>query len=290
MPLYTPAGGAGDLTPDYIDTTPTAPTAGVREFSRFRARRILAWMGPSGQDTRVQPAMFSNRTVLWMAVNNATAGNGWGFTVTTASGGGTTATAVTLASTNFYTAMTRIRYAATTTAGTTATLRNNTAQWFLSSTANMGGFFAVFRFGVNAAATNQRLFFGFNPSTATMTNVALTGLPNIIGFGVDSGQTTFRFLNNATGTATATDLGANFPANTAATYFYEGSIFAPSGGGQNVFYSLQRLNDGLVASGNVTTNLPALGTMLNWHAWTTNGSSATANSFDLQSVYVETDN
>jgi hypothetical protein len=290
MPLYTPSGAAGDLPTDYIDTTPTAPTTGVRQFSRFRARRILAWIGPSGQDTRIQPSLFSNRTHLWMAVNNTTTGNGWGHAVTVASGGGTTATAVANASTNFYTSMVRMRVATTTTAGTFAEVRNNTAQWFLSNTANMGGFHFVARFGLNVTATVQRVFVGLTASTAAMTNVAPTTLVNSLGFGVDSGNTTFRFYNNAAGTGTATDLGANFPSGTAATYFYEATIFAPAGNAGTVYYSLQRLNDGLVTNGTVTTNLPAVATMLTWHAFQTNNTSATATSLDLQSVYLETDN
>lgn len=296
MPIWGPppsgGGSAAELaaTTDYVDTQPTSPTTGIKLFSRNRARRVPSFVGPTGQDSRIQPSLFSNRSLLWMANNNTTTGNGWGFSVTTSSGGATTATQVAAASTNFYTSMTRLRFATTATAGSTATLRNGNAQWFLSSTPNMGGFYMVMRFGINAWQNSSRLFFGFNASTATMTNVDPSTLQNIIGFVVDSGATNFRFVNNGTGTAGQVNLGTNFVTNTNATNFYEASIFAPSGGGSNVYWSMQRLNDGVVTGGNTTASLPALGTLLNWHAWMSNGTTAAIASFDLQSVYVETDN
>ena len=113
----------------------------------------------------------------------------------------------------------------------------------------------------------------------------------MIGFGADSTHTTLRVMHNAgTGTATSIDLGANVPAQTAATNFFETRLFAPSGGGQLVYWSAQRINDGSFVQGTINTNLPALSTILSAHVHHSNGTSTASVAIDLQSLYIETDN
>lgn len=277
------------LTTDYSTTTPAAPATGLRFFSRHRGRRLPAFIGPNGQDSQLQPAIFTNRIARVNTVNAVATPQFDGIAVTNIAA----PTAVTMATTNFYTAMTRHRYASIATAGNAAGFRSANAQWFTSATANMGGVFMVCRFGLNAITATNRIFIGFSTTTAALAAATNpSALLNMFGFAADSAHTTFRFMNNAgAGTATAVDLGANFPAQTAATYFYEFRIFIPSGSGNTLYWAAIRLNDGVVVQGGpITTNLPAVGSLLAFHFHHSNGTTATAVTTDLQSLYIETDN
>lgn len=277
-----------NLQSDYVNTTPSGPLFGLRAFSRHRARRMLSIIGPTGQDTQLQPAMFSNRIARWSAVNGTTTPSIDGIAVTAVG----TAAAVSVASTNFYTGRVRQRFSSSATAATAAGLRTNTAQWFLSSTANEGGLFFVARLGLGVISGSNRLFVGMSATTAALAaNVNPSTYLNMFGFASDGAQTNWQFMcNDGTGTATQVDLGTSFPSQVAATNFFEFRIFAPSGGGQQVFWSAHRLNDGVVVQGQATADLPALGTLLAAHINHSNGAAAAAVSIDLQSLYIETDN
>jgi hypothetical protein len=155
----------------------------------------------------------------------------------------------------------------------------------------MGGFFFVTRFGINAGNATSRGFVGMTAATANEANSDPSTLLNRIGFGFNAASTNWYF-HSAGGSANATtvDLGANFPARTYATNFMEFRLFAPSALGSTVYWSAQRLNDGAVVQGGpVTTNLPALATLLNPHVWMNNNTAGIV-SLDVQSLYVETDN
>lgn len=278
------------LTTDYTTTTPAAPATGLRHFARHRARRIPAVIGPSGMDTQLQPALFSNRIARINVINNTATPQFDGIAVTNRA---TAPAAVAVAVPGFFTSMVRARYASIATAGNAGGFRSTTAQWFTSPTANMGGMFMVCRFGLNAITATNRFFLGFSSATADL-NAAVnpSTLLNQFGFAADSTHTTFRFMHNdGTGACTAIDLGANFPCQTAATYFYEFRIFVPSGVGNQVYWSAHRLNDGLVVQGGpITTDLPASQTLMAFHLMHSNGTTASAVSTDLQSLYIETDN
>jgi len=277
-----------NATADYVSTNPQTPLFGVKMFSRHRGRRMLAFVGPMGQDTRTQPFLGGNRVVRANAINGLNTLSTDGVSITTIS----TGTAISNSTSSFYSAMTRIRYTTSTTAATGVGIRSSTAQWFLSSTANMGGFHMVCRFGLGAVTSGQRMFIGMSTTTGALSASSdPTALLSLVGFGINSGQTTLRFIcNDSSGTATSVDLGSNFPTNTAATNFYEVGIFSASGVGANVQWSATRINDGVTVNGSATTDLPALSTLMSSHVHYTNGSTAAAGSIDVQSLYVESDN
>lgn len=122
----------------------------------------------------------------------------------------------------------------------------------------------TFRFGWEVFQANAAAFIGLRPS-AVHGDVDPSSFVNIVGIGIDSGQTTWRTLvNDATGSATAADLGANFPANTSATDWYELTLWwgsAPT----KIYYQLVRMNTGHVAKGTFTSDLPSLTTALLGH-------------------------
>ncbi len=278
-------------TTEHSTTTPTPPATGIKIFARYRARRMAAMIGPQGLDVALQPALFSNRVGRLTAVSAATALVADGLTAAlNYSNAPSTAGAVTSAS--FYASMARVRYASPASINGFAGFRM-VPHLFLSSTANMGGFFWVLRFGQNAGNADGRGFAGLGSLNTGESNANPSTLLNRIGFGYNDVSTNWYFHSAGAGAnASVTDLGANFPARTYATNFYEFRLFAPSGGGQSVFWSATRLNDNAtVQGGPVTTNLPANGTLLGTHAWLNNGpTAAVVSSYDIQALYVETDN
>lgn len=288
----TPAGVELDLTQDWTDTMPTPPPTGVTLFARHRARRLLTMIGPTGLDTALQPAFFTNRIARMNAVNGSATPTLDGLAAPTFYSAAAVAAGNTAGA--FYNGMVKFRYTTPGTANNFNGFRTPTAQWFLSSTANLGGFFWVLRFGIFQHTATGRGWVGLNTLTANDTNADPSTLLNRIGFGHNStgtGSTNWYFHSaGGSANATITDLGSNFPARTSGTNFFEFRLFSPSGAGSSVYWSAQRLNDGfMVQGGPVTTNLPALNTLLNTHAWVNNVTAA-ASSIDIQSLYVETDN
>lgn len=155
--------------------------------------------------------------------------------------------------------------------------------------AGIGGYLVtiVFSLGVHDG-TNTRGFFGVSSAdVAAASNPSTTALA-VFGVGFDAGATNFRFISNpAAGTATYTDLGANFPV--AVNTLYELVIFCKPNDA-NMYYSLTNLETGNNATGTINTNLPASGSFLGPQALTNTGAGTTAITLDLGAVYVESAN
>jgi hypothetical protein len=99
--------------------------------------------------------------------------------------------------------------------------------------------------------------------------------------------------NDGSGTATKTALSAGAFAKTGSGVtgaFWEFHIYAPSGGGQSVYWYARELSTGAEQSGTVTTDLPANGTLLAPYAQFSNGTSAAIMVGSFQSMYIATDN
>jgi len=284
------------LNSELTSTNPSTPSAGVTLFARRRARATLAYVGPSGQDSRLQDALYSNSYSLVEAINASNTFSVVGTAVTVLNAGGTSPTSQTVSTTSFYNGRKRFRVSSTAVAGTAGEVRSNASDVYLSSTANDGGFHFVCRFGLGTAAANNRGFIGLNNSISAYPAGSNPGAGlNQIGFYWDPGMTTIHFITAGTVVGTSVDLGANFPCSSGGGInFYEVALFAPSGAGQQVYYSITRLNDGAYAGVSTpvtgTTTLPAIGAVLAWHLFYGNGANAAAVSLDVQSVYLTSDN
>jgi hypothetical protein len=77
---------------------------------------------------------------------------------------------------------------------------------------------------------------------------------NTFGIGTHGGETTHRVYSRDGAAATAVDLGANFPANSA-TAAYEVTIFAPPAVAA-IRYMVRRLDSEFKAQGSIVANLP----------------------------------
>jgi hypothetical protein len=194
-----------------------------------------------------------------------------------------------VATTSLATSLRRLGYVTSGVAGNSAGTRHNLAQLYRGDAAGRGGFLYVTRFVVDTVASNMRWFVGLDDTTAAIGNVNPSTLTNIVGFGIDSGQTTVRFFHNdGSGTATAIDMGGSFPATTV-DVVYEIRIFSLPNG-TAVFYSIERLDSAALSEGSINTDGPANTVLLAPQVWVNNGTTAAAVALALVSQYVETDN
>ena len=143
------------------------------------------------------------------------------------------------------------------------------------------GFKASFKFGASTGATNSnvRYSIGIFPANFSVTNVDPTTFINCAAFARIDGSNNWNFIHNdATGTATAIDLGASFPANTVSTDIYYAVIETISG---NIKYTLTRLNTGDTITSTVSTNLVAASTLLGMSAGCSNNTNAAICALDF---------
>lgn len=277
---------------DYTSTTtPAAPADGIKVFSRERTgRNLLSVIGERGKATALQPAMFSNKIgyVQSRGGSSATA-DVWGINATanTAAVGATTTF-----NGNLFVSTRRTNFPTTSTAGTIGGMRNNSLQWSLGDAAGKGGFFLVVRGGIAAFSTDMRGFIGMWGTASAFTNVEASSLTNLLAFGFDAADTQWFFMHNdGSGTATKETLngGTGLPCKTTAADFYEFRIYAPSNG-STVYYSIENISTGVYYEGSVATDLPANIQGLSYQLGYTNNATASVVSFDLSSLYIESEN
>lgn len=127
------------------------------------------------------------------------------------------------------------------------------------------------RFGIETAKSDGRLLAGIQVGWSGATDPSAAA--NMVIFGKDAADSNIQFMHNdASGTATKIDLGANFPAATSGQV-YDGTITF-SADGTSVTYTLVNLATGNIATGTVTTNLPVTTTAMFpgvWFATSTSG-------------------
>jgi len=199
-----------------------------------------------------------------------------------------TATARTPASTSLLASIGRVGYVSSATAGSSAGVRHGVQEFWTGNAAGLGGFFFICRFGIAQIQANMRWLVGIQAGTAALANGNPSALLNLLGFGIDSGQTTVHFLNNdGVGVATSTDLGVNFPATTANAVYEVRMFCAPNS--TQISYSIDRLDVQAHAEGMVSADIPNNTTFLSPYVWINNGATAAAVAIDLIGQYVETD-
>lgn len=193
-------------------------------------------------------------------------------------------------STNLFTSALRAKALSAASAG-------SSAEWYVTggnnvwrgNAAGLGGFRVVIRWGLETNVATQRAFAGLLSSFSATGNADPSSLTVAVGMGCDSGDTTFSIMyNDNAGVCTKTSLGANFPANTSGVDMYELTLACPPNGSV-INYEVKRLNTGHVASGQISTNMPATTDFLTPHVWANNNSTASATAIALFEAMVETD-
>lgn len=267
---------------------PVAPALGLTTYAlNSGGRNLFGQIGKSGVSYSFQPFFARNRITYWQPNAGATTSTSFGAVFTTNG----TATARTVATTNFFTWMRRLGFVSAATANQSSGNRVAVANYGLGNTAGAGGFHMVVRCGISDAAlvATGRLFVGLTSTTAAIGNVNPSTLVNSIGFIVDSNDTTISIYSGGAVAGTKTSLGANFPANTTNTSMYEFVLFAAPNS-STVYWQAINLSTGVSSSGSLTSNLPTNTTLLGWQVWRHNGGTAAAVGIDIASMYLETDN
>lgn len=276
-------GGAG--VKNYLNLqTPTAAAStapnGLHLYTTDAAsHEVPVWVNENGEHWTAMESESAHKWAKWSATGNGTAVSLW--TVANSESG--TATTRNVASTNLFTSMRRLGYVTAASGSSVAGTRHNQLSFFVSNASGFGGFHYTARFGFSTAnTTNKQAFIGLRNSTAAIAgNTNASALTNCVGFGIDATQTTLRFVyNDASGTASTVNLGANFPTNTTDADMYEIRIFSPPNS-IDVFYYCKNLSTGNTASGQVSGNLPAETAYLCPVVWIGNGTDATAVGIDL---------
>jgi hypothetical protein len=147
----------------------------------------------------------------------------------------------------------------------------------LGNAAGQGGFFFTTRWAISSTTALQRTAVGlFSVTTAISTTQSPSALTNCFFMGNDSADTNMQIMHNdGSGTATKVALGASFPKPSAAsTNFYRLTLDCVGGSGV-VSYVVQELSTGVVASGSVSSDLPASATGLNYYAAMSAGGTST---------------
>lgn len=268
---------------------PTPPVANnIALFGQKKAgRMLLAQMGPSGLDNTLQSSLAGSRIGLWQPPGNSTTVPPViGINALTATG---TATARTVATTNFATRMLRLGYVSVATAAGLCGVREAQNKYTTGAGDGLGGFFYRLRFVPSnaAAVAGERMFAGLWSNTAAPTNVEPTTLTNCAGICQLSTSNNLQVYAAGASASAAVDLGANFPANGLSTDAYEFAMFSPAGGG--IQWQVWRLGTSFTASGTFAS-VPTSAVLLGHQIWKTNNATALAVGMDICSIYIETDN
>jgi hypothetical protein len=274
-------------------TKPASPPAGAfTMFARNVAGRILpAIVGPSGLDTSLQPLLGRNR-VLWVApIAGTTTLSSWGISLTVTG----TVTLANPATTNLHTSIARIDYLVGTAATTAvAGWRSSVQALWRGNAAGLGGFTYICRWSpaTGQATTTSRAFCGVSSANTAPTDVEPSSQVNCLGMGWDAADTNMQFMgNDATGSATKTDLGASFPVPTTdRPGVYEIALFCPPNG-SNVQWQVTNVGTGATASGTITVagDMPANTTFLGPRAYCSVGGTSSVIGITLFSLYIESD-
>ncbi len=275
-----------------LETVSTPPADTVRLFGRKMGGRMLpAFEGPSGLDSSLQPHLARNKFALWSPAGNSTTVTQIGMAAAT----GGTATAANVAVTNLHTAMRRLDYLVTTAATTAVAFLQSAgtlANQYFRGTAPLGGFHLVLRFaGATGMSTaTHRFFSGMVGGTINATDIEPNSRTDALGVGYGAADANWKLIHrNGSAAATEIDLGALFPRQTAdRSKMYELSMFCAPGG-TSVFYEFTDLITGAVASGEITTNLPAATALLKWMIAASVGGTNSVIGISVASAYIETD-
>lgn len=293
LPYRQLTGESAALLLGALASDPSPPAAGkLTLFARSVGGRILPkWIGPSGVDTAIQPALFSNGIQL-LAPSSGGSMMAFGMAAPTVVGGIVTPV---LAAGNMRASTRRSTTRSAATANAAAELRSASTQCYRGESVggrDLGGFFCLQRFAVPTTVPGQRGAFGlFSSTSAFPTTQAPYALTNGIFVGFDNTDTTMQVMSNdATGTCTKVDLGANFPAGDA-NAIYEFVLFARPNA-DSVSWRMQRLDMSVPTANGVISaaaDLPSAATFLAWHAYMNNNGVAAEVNFDLMRFYLETD-
>lgn len=277
--------------PDHIAlpdiATPSVPSSGVLLWGKNRAGRSMPnFMGPSGIDVGIQPALFANNFVLWLPGTGTTVAINFGTSFTARNSGTSAAQAhPARASTNALTQMARATFGTGTTATGASGIQSSATVAWRGNAAGLGGFFFHARFGIETLASDIRAFVGLSAN-----NAAIAADPsswnNTIGICKDTADSTWQVLQRNGTTATKSNTGCTVTAGQVLDLYM---FAAPNG--STVTVRLVDAFTGTVYIDNVAynTTLPVNTTFLYMQAHIQSVTGTTAKLLALNKMYLESD-
>ncbi len=283
---YSELGGTFDSMPLNETTGPSAPASGLILYAKnVGGRNVPKFIGPSGLDSILQPAIFGNGMSI-ASPGSSTALSYFSMGAFTTVG---TVSHPTLAATSLRESTRRGIVTSAATANSASEFRLAQTQVWRGNGAGLGGFYGVFRFGISSSVATQQLAVGlFSVTTAISTSQVPSALTNCIFVGNDAGDTNLQLMfNDGSGTATKVNLGSDFVKNQTGG-IYELTLFARPND-TKVSYRVKRLDAAGEVSGDITTDLVANTTFLAPHFYANNGGTAAAVILDFYRYYMESD-
>jgi hypothetical protein len=268
-----------------VEGSPATPSAG--EFALFgqteAGRTVPAFLSQDGVARKIQTSFVESYP--WMIRGLCgTAGAPIipsGFGTTQAQGTGTVAA---YSSSTIYGSTQRAEYLVTVAATNAIASIDRSFQPYRQVTigggaADVGGFIFAGKWGPATGVTNatHRAMFGLiDNGAARPTDVEPSTLLNGVFMGWDAADTNIQMMHNdGSGTCTKIDLGASFPVpSTDRSSLYELEMSAAPGTTQQVDYTVRDTLTGAVASGTISTNIPATSTVMAFRTYMSVGGTS----------------
>lgn len=269
-------------------TTPTVAAAGLTilygsgldSCPNMPPRFMTLGIGTSATtpSAYLRTPLFDKRWGMW--ASSALLNSG---ILSPAAANGCTVSAAAPADTSDYTRRPRYQCQTAATSGTTGRINPGANELFRSNVSGRGGFFvAHLALGWSSIATGR----GFYGVGITVSSGAQSACTNCAGFAHELSQTNLHwYVNDASGTATDTDLGANFPVDATAAY-YDMYVYSAANG-STIEYCLVRKDASFVAYGSSSSNLPVNTTGIRPLLSVDTGSTNTAAGWQSTATYYE---
>ena len=186
-----------------------------------------------------------------------------------------------------YTQAHRFLLTSAATAAAFSQIRSAMLRLWRGSAAGLGGFKVSIAFGLGTLQAGMRSFVGIDSNNAAQTNVdpTTTSTTSKIGLAINNNTGNWNLINNVAGTApTVLALGTSFPVDVTTLYTLE-LVALPNG--SSIAYRVINRNTGAVATGSLTTNIPANTTYMHINGWATNNATAAAVAITFGRVLAE---
>ncbi len=178
-------------------TTPGIPLGGAKIYTQLRSgKEMVSQIGLHSASYSFQPYLFGNKMAWWSAQGNTSTSAAVLNFGTTIQG---TATARAITTGDLVASTRRLGFVTGASAQSSAGTRHALTQYFISSgNVVYGGFLYVVRFAMSSAATvaAQRTFIGLVGNIGALPSINPSQIPQMIGFGVDSADSTWTFMHN----------------------------------------------------------------------------------------------
>jgi hypothetical protein len=291
--IYSPAGAT---IPSPLGLVPNAapgtPASGINFTSQLFANDALpVWVDQSAQTWIAQQSLWNNAVIILSPRDGTSTLNCIGGTsiLTIDTSVVSTSTPVvtskyTRAAKTIHTSVAAVNRGA----GFTWNALNTSRMWHRGSAVGQGGFFAFFRFGMEAYAAGNRLFVGMDAS-GTLANW-YTGDPSAqtssyVGLGMDAADATPTLYTRNNVTTTKTAIAGMPAAATAGAFYVDFYLYSPPNGSV-IYYRVDDLVAGTtVVDTSIATTLPVNTTYMLPIIVMGSGTSAASCAVSIAKVY-----